>query len=319
MGGQFGGKIASDAICEAFGNYFSQKKIVENPATELYLALMAANVRMREKIAEDSKLEGMGSTVIALLIHEETGRYSFLSVGDSPLYCYRGGGLFRLNANHSRYEDLKRLVAEGYLSPAEAKVHRERNMLTSAVTGEEIYLIDQKDGVLLAGEYLILASDGLQTLDDSADGQLANIIGNAKGDSELIINESLSEISNINHIDQDNTTIIIINFEEDVEGFGDEEIKPPTLVSLQERTKWVRKKLPLVPILVSIVILLLILVVALFLIISQRTERVGGNSGSSEREIFAQPLSSGSALEGEQQPASGQGAAGGKTKEPKRP
>lgn len=268
MGGQVGGRIASETICEAFSSYFSHKKRIEDPASELYLALMTANELFKEKIAKDNELHGMGSTVIALLIHEQTGRYSFLSVGDSPLYTYRGGGLFRLNANHSRYEDLKRLAAEGYLSPAEVKVHRERHMLTSAVTGEEIVLIDQRDGVLLAGEYLLLASDGVQILDDSVDGVLSDIITNSHGDTEYIINEALSEIINIDYHEQDNSTLIVINFAENGDGI-EEEIKPPTLTQHQGGTRRIKNRSPLVPILLFLVIILFILVLALVFVKSE--------------------------------------------------
>ena len=90
-----------------------------------------------------------------------------MSVGDSPLLLFRRGEIALLNEDHSLAPELDRLAKIGRITAEQAKTDPRRHMLRSAVTGEELDLVDvsRKPLVLEAGDYVILASDGVQTLD----------------------------------------------------------------------------------------------------------------------------------------------------------
>ena len=215
MGGQAGGQVASQTVCRAFRQYFSANPGAgAQPREALWQALGLANQALTEVITKSPEMEGLGTTVIALVIHEDSGRFSFISVGDSPLYHWRDGFLLRLNDNHAYYEELKRQVATGRLTAAEAESHPKRHAITSALTGRAISLIDQKEGLLRPGEFLVLASDGLQTLDDRPDGQIAKILG-GEADDEQKFAQLLKKVEEAGDPHQDNATVIMLGLTPD--------------------------------------------------------------------------------------------------------
>jgi serine/threonine protein phosphatase PrpC len=214
MGGAAGGRTASKIVCTAFRRYFSELQSFQEAQTPLLRALMEANRQIGEAVRQKPQLAGMGATVIALLLHVASGRFNFLSVGDSPLYQFRKGVLLRLNDNHAYYENLKMQVARGMISRASAEADPSRHDVTSVVMGTDIPLVDQKDGLLLPGEWLLMASDGIQTLDDSAAGTVAHLIAAAGKDPENTVLGVLRAVEAAADPQQDNTTLILLGLEE---------------------------------------------------------------------------------------------------------
>jgi serine/threonine protein phosphatase PrpC len=210
MGGVAGGSQASATVCSAFLRYFSAAPATFNPKLELNKALHEANRQLAVDKDKNPELRDMGATVIAVIIDRESGVFSYLSVGDSPLYQYRNGTLLRINENHAYSEVLKQHVYEGLMTQQEADMDPRRNSVTSAVMGYDIERIDQREGLLAPGEFLILASDGLQTLDDSANGAIARIVGQSGGDPDKAGRNLLRTVEAANRPDQDNTTLIIV-------------------------------------------------------------------------------------------------------------
>lgn len=169
MGGEAGGAIASQTVVDTFLDRFS---VSSGAAGDRLLdSLEETTERLRVRIEADPGLGGMGSTVVAVL-YDGTG-VSWLSVGDSPMWLFVEGHLTRLNADHSMVPVLDRLVENGELSPEQARVDSRRNMLRSAVTGSAPELIDcaHRSGRLEPGSYLLIASDGLETLTDEEIGR----------------------------------------------------------------------------------------------------------------------------------------------------
>ena len=162
MGGHNGGETASQSVIQSFLDYFSNPIADESPTDALYTALLRANAALLTRTLQQPELQGMGTTLVAVLI-QENGQFNYISVGDSPLYQF-SGSLKRINANHAFAEDLKKMVQVGAISAEEAEQHPQRHAITSALTGNAITHIDQSSGCLKMGERLILASDGIQTL-----------------------------------------------------------------------------------------------------------------------------------------------------------
>ncbi|MDR1166264.1 MAG: protein phosphatase 2C domain-containing protein [Deltaproteobacteria bacterium] len=214
-GGEGLGQVASRTVCDGLRHYFAERAASSAPQEDLYRALLAANDKIRSEITLNPSLAGMASTVVAVLLNPENGRFSFISVGDSPLYCYRGATLFRINENHVIAEDLKKRVVEGALTPTEARRHPARDVVKSSLTGQEIKIVDQKDGVLLPGELLILGTDGLLTLDDAADGPLARLVQESSGNIEKTVYKILGAVNAAANPNQDNASLMIVGLSED--------------------------------------------------------------------------------------------------------
>ena len=130
----------------------------------LRYCLDAATAAIRDRETLDRRLSGMGTTVVAAL-YDGRG-VDWLSVGDSPMWLFAGGALARLNEDHSMAPLVEELVRTGELSPHEARNDWRRHMLRSAVMSKRPELVDRawRPCRLLPGEFLLVASDGIETL-----------------------------------------------------------------------------------------------------------------------------------------------------------
>ena len=134
----------------------------------------------------------------------------WVSVGDSPLLLFRQGEIALLNEDHSLAPELDRLAAMGRMTPEEAKADPRRHMLRSAVTGDELDLVDvsRRPLALEAGDYVILASDGLQTLET---GEVQRLVqAYAEAGAEAVAEALIREVEAIRDPHQDNTTVIAV-------------------------------------------------------------------------------------------------------------
>lgn len=163
MGGHAGGAVASQMVCETFID--SIRKAAGGNRDRLRSALEAANAAVAQHVANNPALKGMGSTLVGTLFGPDG--VEWVSVGDSPLYLYRNGEIALLNEDHSLAPLLDQLAAQGRLSEEEAKADPRRHLLRSAVTGEELELVDlsRQPLPLHAGDCIVLASDGIHALD----------------------------------------------------------------------------------------------------------------------------------------------------------
>jgi serine/threonine protein phosphatase PrpC len=125
-------------------------------------ALNKANEAVKAKASSDSKLTGMGSTLIAVRLKAD--QVSWISVGDSPLYQVFAGRIDRLNADHSLAPQIDALVSRGVITKEEGAAHPGRHTLREAVMGEPMTLIDEGSRRLVDGTTLLLCSDGVESL-----------------------------------------------------------------------------------------------------------------------------------------------------------
>lgn len=207
MGGHRGGETAAETALAAFAAYFAQHpQAADVPQTALKQALDAANRRLAAVLAAQPELHGMGTTLLAVLLDEAGGRFDYVSVGDSPLYCWASGSLRRINANHAFAEILKTLVEQGEMSEDEARRHPSRHAITSAVGGGDIPMTDAGGGAWTAGSRLLLASDGIHTLNDKEIAAILTQGGTADGVADAL----LAAVAAKNRAGQDNTSVIVL-------------------------------------------------------------------------------------------------------------
>jgi PPM family protein phosphatase len=154
MGGHLAGEVASADAVEVVADASGRPSLAE-----LVAAVHRANRRINQRAADDDELRGMGTTVCAVgLVDEDGERLAVLNVGDSRVYLLADGTLTRLTEDHSLVETL---VREGRISPEDAEVHPQRNVLTRALGVDasvvvDAWLLDPCDG-----DRLLLCSDGL--------------------------------------------------------------------------------------------------------------------------------------------------------------
>ena len=206
MGGHAGGAEASRIAVDAFLRGFPDARGTVEERLRDCLAAAVSELDRRE--AGDRRLRGMGTTVVAALC-DRRGT-DWLSVGDSPMWRFAGGELLRLNADHSMAPLLAGLVRAGEMTAEAARADRRRHMLRSAVTARAPELVDTgyRPFRLLPGEFLLVASDGIETL---AERDIADALRTAGGGAEEAADALMSTLRAAAGPHQDNATFVLLS------------------------------------------------------------------------------------------------------------
>lgn len=165
MGGHSAGEVASAIAIEELAALGRRGPWAnETDATDdLKQAILRANRRIREMAASDRKLNGMGTTLVALL--EDGDMVHVANVGDSRGYLLRQGELSQVTVDHSLVQEL---VDDGRLSPEDAERHPQRSVITRALGIDPEVEFDLFTYKLLVGDRLLLCSDGLSDVVEPA-------------------------------------------------------------------------------------------------------------------------------------------------------
>jgi serine/threonine protein phosphatase PrpC len=151
MGGHECGEVASAALVAELDGVQSFKS-----AYAFRDCAAGAIRRTNASIFSRPTAETMGSTVVAMLVHD--GYFACLWAGDSRAYLHRNGSLRRLTRDHSVVQDL---VDAGTLSAEEARSHKSANVITRAVGAHAALKLDDACGAIQPGDRFLLCSDGL--------------------------------------------------------------------------------------------------------------------------------------------------------------
>ena len=204
MGGLPAGDQASRITIRDFAG--SYPLITKPPAERLRPALFQANHAMRTAIEADPALRGMGSTLVAALFLED--RFHWLSIGDSHIFHWRGDVLERVNPLHTYGHELDARAARGEISAMRAALHPQRAAITSAVMGFPLDEVAEGEVDLAAGDVVVLASDGIETLSDE---EIAAICGDYRSAGASRIAEAIiRRIERRSLSWQDNVTAVVV-------------------------------------------------------------------------------------------------------------
>ncbi|MCI0545369.1 MAG: protein phosphatase 2C domain-containing protein [Actinobacteria bacterium] len=155
MGGHVAGEVASRLAVNAAAS------VDVDPADRV----AAGNRAIREQVARDPTLEGMGTTM-TLVTLDPTGTAIFAHVGDSRAYLLRDGKLEQVTEDHTVAAEY---VALGKIAPEEATNHPQRHMLTRTLGLTRFIDVDVTEVELSPGDRILLCSDGLtEMVDDDA-------------------------------------------------------------------------------------------------------------------------------------------------------
>ncbi|MBN2025557.1 MAG: Stp1/IreP family PP2C-type Ser/Thr phosphatase [Actinobacteria bacterium] len=208
MGGHRAGEVASATAIEEFVRFEENNGEIP-PLERIRGGIQAANLALMRMAGDDPELEGMGTTFTMVLVE---GDLYLGHVGDSRAYIWRKGALRPLTRDHSL---VQRMVSEGYISPGEARVHPQRNIILRAlgVSGELEVDLDIVDTA--PGDRLLLCSDGLSGFVE--DAELEAIVSLASEPEECCrrLVDAALERGGI-----DNITVIVIDLEDESERGG---------------------------------------------------------------------------------------------------
>lgn len=161
VGGEAAGEVASASVA------FVMSAISLSPSGSLradpsdLLAVLRESVQyafnhLREGVTASPPRAGMGTTLTAVLTDGE--RFGLAHIGDSRAYLLRGGRLSQVTTDHTFVQSL---VDEGRITPAEAREHPLKSVVTRSVNAADVHEPDLALLDLQAGDRLLLCSDGL--------------------------------------------------------------------------------------------------------------------------------------------------------------
>lgn len=204
MGGANGGNIASRLAVDYFSASLKagyRSGMSESSVKNLLeTAVNAANIRVFDKSRESKELNGMGTTIVAVLIIGKTAYFSH--AGDSRAYSFSNGELTQLTRDHSIVQSM---IENGKLTPEEARFHPRKNVITRALGVEESVSPEFNVYDLNDGDQLLLCTDGLTNFVDL--GAIADVLS-ADPESKA---EALVEVANKNGGGDNITAVVIEN------------------------------------------------------------------------------------------------------------
>jgi serine/threonine protein phosphatase PrpC len=201
MGGHNAGEVASQVAVETLATYYDMDVPGEDVERVLADMIRLANDRIIQLSNSSTDLQGLGTTLTALLLRSTDAVVAH--VGDCRIYLFRDGVLSQLTLDHSLVQEA---VREGILTPEQARVHPQRNIITRALGTQDTLDVDSLTVKVQPGDLFMLSSDGLHGLLE--DYEIEEIIANGGNEldqiSQDLVQTALDEGGN------DNVTVILV-------------------------------------------------------------------------------------------------------------
>ena len=160
MGGTNGGHAASSIAVDTL---LHELQAALKPAMgwpqineAVLYAIDQANLAIRARAQEDESLSHMGTTLVCAVCRDTEAEV--FNVGDSRGYLLNETGIRQITRDHSVVENM---VERGDITPAQARRHPRRNLITRALGPDERVEADSFRVPWQQGDFLLLCTDGL--------------------------------------------------------------------------------------------------------------------------------------------------------------
>ncbi|GGF91134.1 serine/threonine protein phosphatase [Rhodococcoides trifolii] len=154
MGGHAAGEVASQLMIAALA-HLDDDEPGEDLLGKLEDATREGNASIAEQVEEDPELDGMGTTLTAILFGGK--KIGLVHIGDSRAYLLRDDELAQITRDDTFVQSL---VDEGRITAEQAHSHPQRSLIMRALTGNEIEpTLTVREA--RAGDRYLLCSDGL--------------------------------------------------------------------------------------------------------------------------------------------------------------
>ncbi|QFU85274.1 PP2C family serine/threonine-protein phosphatase [Amycolatopsis sp. YIM 10] len=154
MGGHAAGEVASKVVIASLAP-LDDDEPGDDLLSQLRDAVAAGNGAIAELVANDPDLDGMGTTLTAVLF--SGSRLGLVHVGDSRAYLLRDGQFTQITRDDSFVNEL---LEQGRITEEEAATHPQRSLLLKALTGHEVEpSLTVREA--RAGDRYLVCSDGL--------------------------------------------------------------------------------------------------------------------------------------------------------------
>lgn len=218
MGGHQSGEVASEMAAEGIRAFFEATEkddatwpfpIDPNlslPENRLSASIKMANKQIFDRSITDESTQGMGTTIVGILISHDKGVVHVAHVGDSRVYRVRDGEIEQLTRDHSLVNDYLMMMPD---MPKEAMDVLPKNVITRALGMQDSVVVDLATETALPGDALLLCSDGLSG--QVTDERIGEVVRDNEDDLEeaaaILVRESNDAGGD------DNVTVVIVRLD----------------------------------------------------------------------------------------------------------
>lgn len=202
MGGAQAGSVASSVAVEAFAAAVEAAGLPEGRSRRgelLASACRGANEEVYRLSQTRPEYEGMGTTLVAALVLP--GSACLVHVGDSRAYILENNAIRQVTVDHSF---VQMLVDRGEITPDQARVHPQKNLITRALGVDQQVDCDVTRLEPGEGSRLLLCSDGLTNVLE--DGTILDLSGREEEPENLC--RALVELT-VERGAPDNVTVVL--------------------------------------------------------------------------------------------------------------
>jgi serine/threonine protein phosphatase PrpC len=207
MGGHAAGDVASKVVIAAL-EHLDDDTPSGDMLQSMREAVFEGSEHLREVIRESPQLEGMGTTLTAILF--AGGRLALCHVGDSRAYLVRDGQMSQITHDDTFVQTL---IDDGRITPEEANSHPQRSLLLRALNGQDVEP-DLSMREVRDGDRYLLCSDGLSGV--VSEETLAEALKDPDPEATA---DRLIELA-LRSGGPDNVTVIVADVVEDTGGRG---------------------------------------------------------------------------------------------------
>ncbi|MFS0701118.1 PP2C family serine/threonine-protein phosphatase [Cellulomonas sp. 179-A 4D5 NHS] len=175
MGGHEAGEVASACAVDALRALVGPETVTPD---DVRAALAAAQQSIREIPVESGAPPGTTLSGVVVVGSPRGRTWLVVNLGDSRTYRWADGALERVSVDHSEVEEL---VARGIITPADARTHPRRHVVTRVLGGgrpdapePDFFALP-----LAAGDEVVVCTDGLT--DEVPESRIAEILRHATG------------------------------------------------------------------------------------------------------------------------------------------
>lgn len=155
MGGMQGGSVASQIAVQTILETVASADVQANPSMTLIKAIRNANMAIIEEGRDDPNLQGMGTTVTALLLTPHSALTAYL--GDSRIYQIRYGKKIFRTFDHSMVFEM---VKEKVISEEQARLSDQSNVIMKALGITPDIEVEVVERPYRKGDRFVLCTDG---------------------------------------------------------------------------------------------------------------------------------------------------------------
>lgn len=175
MGGHEAGEVASAYAIDALRALVGPEDVTPD---DVRAALVAAQQNIRDIPVESGAPPGTTLSGVVVVGSPRGRTWLVVNLGDSRTYRWADGALERVSVDHSEVEEL---VARGIITPADARTHPRRHVVTRVLGGgrQDAPEPDFFALPLAAGDEVVVCTDGLT--DEVPESRIAEILRHATG------------------------------------------------------------------------------------------------------------------------------------------